>query len=456
MKSLCTVLCLLCLFATTANAKSCFWSSATFRSCTRAGIFILPADEILAQLRTKSRGEIIKEFQKNGASSKTSRPYSYKLGKNLERLNFEKDGRSLFMFFDDGQLIDVAAGSARLQQVAAKFDFPLNTQQDILLKLRYKQPITQGALQAALGKPGQVQYFISPLYESPVYQLTYAPASYFILENQVLHAASNEAEAQAYLKLIAAYDPLAQEIVLTQDDVPQASLHPTVSIWDKSGPALFKLLKNKTREYVLYSVENVSDKDAILRSAKGGEYALVEYHNDGQYRKFLFKAETPQTFINVATNAADALAVNRKYGVSLAITLPDFENSFPAAKTVETEEETLTVYQLDYAAVNSKKTQPLYLVFEQDSLTLTFDSRAKLDAHLKEQADATKKEAEEKRKAKEEAARQAQEARDQVKPQPKPYKALVSGGTVTDRMYMPIVTHPKDGKITQPKLTQPN
>ena len=81
------------------------------------------------------------------------------------------------------------------------------------------------------------------------------------------------------------------EIVIEMHGAQTAPVK-TVSIWDKNALQLTRLFRGKDRTHVLYSVENVSTKDDILRAANGKEYAFVRYGtNDGDYRKFLFKAE---------------------------------------------------------------------------------------------------------------------------------------------------------------------
>ncbi|MGN1057854.1 MAG: hypothetical protein ACI4Q7_00670, partial [Candidatus Avelusimicrobium sp.] len=103
----------------------------------------------------------------------------------------------------------------------------------------------------------------------------------------------------------------------------------TVSIWNKNARQLTRLFRGKDRTYVLYAVENVSTKDDILRSESGKEYAFVRYGtNDGDYRKFLFKAEDPQTFVACAANLKDVLAVNLKYGVNMGVSLKDFLRTY--------------------------------------------------------------------------------------------------------------------------------
>lgn len=237
------------------------------------------------------------------------------------------------------------------------------------------------------------------------------------------------------------------EIVIEMHGAQTAPVK-TVSIWDKNALQLTRLFRGKDRTHVLYSVENVSTKDDILRAANGKEYAFVRYGtNDGDYRKFLFKAEDPQTFVACAANLKDVLAVNLKYGVNMGVSLKDFLRVYGSTATASTLEDetagkTLSVYKQTYSDVNHKTPVPYYFVFDGDELTQTLAGEKAYADYAKKLTEANEKLRAQNKQAQDKAAqlekqKQSQTARRQ------PIKALAYGGTVEDQMYMPRVNNPK-------------
>ena len=220
---------------------------------------------------------------------------------------------------------------------------------------------------------------------------------------------------------------------------------PSVSIWDKNARQLTRLFRGKDRTYVLYHVENVSSKDDTLYSEDGKEYAFVRYgSDDGDYRKFLFKAEDPQTFVACAANLDDVLAVNKKYKVNLGVSLRDFLRRYESRATLtnladSASGKTYQAYKINYSDINNKKPSPHYFVFEDDDLIATYagddafyDFVGKLSQSNKDLS-ARQKAAEQQRQAKLQKERQQA-----LKRANRPVrKALVSGGTTQDQMYMP-------------------
>ena len=220
---------------------------------------------------------------------------------------------------------------------------------------------------------------------------------------------------------------------------------PSVSIWDKNARQLTRLFRGKDRTYVLYHVENVSSKDDTLYAEDGKEYAFVRYgSDDGDYRKFLFKAEDPQTFVACAANLDDVLAVNKKYKVNLGVSLRDFLRRYESRATLtnladSASGKTYQAYKINYSDINNKKPSPHYFVFEDDDLIATYagddafyDFVGKLSQSNKDLS-ARQKAAEQQRQAKLQKERQQA-----LKRANRPVrKALVSGGTTQDQMYMP-------------------
>ena len=230
-----------------------------------------------------------------------------------------------------------------------------------------------------------------------------------------------------------------------------------VSIWDKNALQLTRLFRGKDRSHVLYSVENVSTKDDILRSDNAKEYAFVRYGtNDGDYRKFLFKAEDPQTFVACAANLKDVLAVNLKYGVNMGVSLKDFLRVYggtaqASALEDETAGKTLAVYKQTYSDVNHKTPAPYYFVFDGDELTQTLAGEKAYADYAKKLKEANEKLRAQNKQAQDKAVQLEKQKRNQAARR-KPIKALAYGGTVEDQMYMPRVNNPKFPPPTPSKV----
>ena len=244
--------------------------------------------------------------------------------------------------------------------------------------------------------------------------------------------------------------PGAPEIVIEMQGEASAPRE-SISLWDKNAKQLTKIFRGKDRTYVLYHANNVSSKDEIISAADGKEYAFVRYgSDDGDYRKFLFKAEDPQTFLACAANVEDVLAVNKKYNVNLGVSRRDFvrryENQTTLMNLADTAAgKTYQVYKLNYSDINNKTPQPHYFVFEEDDLIQTYVGDdayyqfvGKLSQSNKNRS-AQQKAAEQARQQK--AAQERQEAWERANRPVR--KALVSGGTVEDQMYMPRAVNAK-------------
>lgn len=240
------------------------------------------------------------------------------------------------------------------------------------------------------------------------------------------------------------------EIVIEMHGEPTPAAQ-AVSILDKNARQLTRIFRGKDRTFVLYHVSNVSSKDDILRTPKGTEYAYVRYgSDDGDYRKFLFKAEDPQTFVACAANLEDVLAVNQKYQVNLGVHLKDFLRRYEEESTLtnlqdEKNGKTYQAYRINYADVNHKKPSPYYFVFEKEQLINTYAGDEAFYAFVGNLSDANKKIAQEKKEAEAARQKQAEQARQKAlqKANRPVRKALVDGGTANDQAYMPRVVNPK-------------
>lgn len=237
----------------------------------------------------------------------------------------------------------------------------------------------------------------------------------------------------------------------------QTSPVKTVSIWDKNALQLTRLFRGKDRTYVLYSVENVSTKDDILRAANGKEYAFVRYGtDDGNYRKFLFKAEDPQTFVACAANLKDVLAVNLKYSVNMGVSLKDFlrvygSTATASALTDEAAGKTYTIYKQTYSDVNHKTPAPYYFIFDAGQLVRILVGDKAFEEYAKNLESSNQNARKQKALAQEKDALNRQKQQ-QARTQKQPIKALAYGGTVEDQMYMPRVNNPKFPPPTPSKV----
>ncbi|MDD6152355.1 MAG: hypothetical protein PUC11_00175 [Elusimicrobia bacterium] len=246
------------------------------------------------------------------------------------------------------------------------------------------------------------------------------------------------------------------EIVIEMHGAQTAPVK-TVSIWDKNALQLTRLFRGKDRTHVLYSVENVSTKDDILRSSNGKEYAFVRYGtNDGDYRKFLFKAEDPQTFVACAANLKDVLSVNLKYGINMGVSLKDFLRTYgqtaqSSALEDETAGKTLAVYKQTYSDVNHKTPAPYYFIFDGDELTQTLAGEKAYADYAKKLKEANEKLRAQNKQAQDKAVQLEKQKRNQAARR-KPIKALAYGGTAEDQMYMPRVNNPKFPPPTPSKV----
>ncbi len=201
------------------------------------------------------------------------------------------------------------------------------------------------------------------------------------------------------------------------------------TLWTQNARQLTRTWRGKTREQLLYTLPIVSDRDETVRNAQE-EYALVQYKNGAQFRKFLFKAKSPQTFVAAAATAADVLAVNKKYAVNIGLTQVAFEGAYGAKASRETAENIpaqSVLYRLNYTDVNTPQAQTRWFLFEKGQLSKTFESADEKDAYLSQLKQTTQA-----------VPAPAQAAAPQRRTGQRPVrKALVSGGTARDQAYMP-------------------
>ena len=241
-----------------------------------------------------------------------------------------------------------------------------------------------------------------------------------------------------------AQTPQEEIIIEMTGDTAKTASRPHL-LWDYSARQLTKQWKNKTREQLLYTMPIVSDKDRIITNSKA-EYALVEYTDGNDFRKFLFRAETPQTFVTAAANAADVLAINKKYQVNIGLTQIVFENFYANKLTKQHTDllsENETLYELLYTDINTPRSQKNWFLFQNGKLIQTFYTQKQKDDFIEQRKQENKRLEVEKESAQQTSDTNASQ-------QNTAPKALLSGGTAYDQAYMPRVTNPN------PKLIQGN
>ena len=224
--------------------------------------------------------------------------------------------------------------------------------------------------------------------------------------------------------LLALAGPLAAqeepEIVIELTGTPDVGHAPNgLNIWDKNAQELTKQLAGKTREQALYLITSVSTKDANVQAADKTRYRFVQYGREGGYRKLLFRAKEPQTFVACATNTQEALELSTRYQVNLGITESEFLETYAqqASSVFLPSGNGQALYQL-----NTPGQEPRFFLFERN-LFLRELNKTQVEELLKPRQQATDK--------------KTTPAKNQ---KPTVRKALLQGGTVTDQMYMPRVT----------------
>lgn len=230
----------------------------------------------------------------------------------------------------------------------------------------------------------------------------------------------------------------SEEIIIEMHGAPSSSrTQPT--LWNQNARQLSRRLRGQTRPQVLAALPVVSNKDRVIRSATAA-YALVEYYDGKDFRKLLFHADEPQTFITAAATAADVLAVNKKYAVNLGLTQEAFEAAYPAAQTELSDrlpKQTL-LYRMPYTDLHTP-TETHWYLFEKGQLSRSFYTEADKDAYLQTLPEPAAP-----------AAASAQTSPAPTAPARTVRKALISGGTEWDQMYLPRVINYKPAQsLTQ-------
>ncbi len=200
------------------------------------------------------------------------------------------------------------------------------------------------------------------------------------------------------------------------------------ALWKINATQLARTWRGTTREQLLYRMPIVSTKDRTV-SNQTNTYALVEYGDATQFRKFLFRAKSPQTLLAVAATPADVLAVNEKYHINIGLAQTAFENFYKNQATLQ-QDTSFPAGTFLYRLSSADKT--IWLLFENKQLAQTFLTDQQKEEFIKAR--------QAKQAQKTSAATTASTA--PAKTRTAPRKALLFGGTAWDRAYMPRVVNP--------------
>ena len=237
-------------------------------------------------------------------------------------------------------------------------------------------------------------------------------------------------------------DEIIIELTGDPDPIPDG-----VNVWVKTEQELAELFKENSREEVLRIVDSVSSADTILKAPDGTKYAYVRYGRDNaDYRKFLFDAK--DRFLACADNIATVLRLSLQYHLNMGVNENNFLATFQE-KAISTGLFDFTHSQelQSYQITLENNPKPCYLVFENEKLTHLFEDEKSYASYvtqlsranqqwLEQQGKIQKKQLEQIEKEKEEAIHK--ERQKKLK-----FKALLRGGTLEDRLYLPHVLHPE-------------
>ena len=235
------------------------------------------------------------------------------------------------------------------------------------------------------------------------------------------------------------------EMIETDDkDSPVTS----IPVWKKSAAQLTKIFRGKDKTYVLQAADSIPTLDLPLANADGTDYNLVQYGEETRsYRKLLFESHGNQKFIICVSSPTGVITVFQRYGINMGLRKADFLATYSQLEkptTLSNGGQILTVYTLPPQQLPIESTQEIFAVFEQNKLIKLLNGPTALASYKKTLAPAP-------------APQKQQPAKPAATPKPrKPNKALLSGGTVEDRMYMPQVvsgpfTPSSNTNKTQPK-----
>lgn len=217
-----------------------------------------------------------------------------------------------------------------------------------------------------------------------------------------------------------------------------------IPVMRRTQQQLAKRLTNTSRFYLIFNADRVAAVDGYLTAPNGARYAFVSFGEEtGPFRKFLFEPDGTQQFIAVTDNVAGVLELNAIYQINMGLHEEALHQAYPKAVATVVEDvknnKKYHVYQIE---------DTWFLVFDNSSLVKQFSAAEEL----------------------EEFTQQIVASNAALAPQPMPVppppvppehrkrsakhrlKALITGGTTEDKMYLPQVNNPEDYKVDVPPL----
>ncbi len=193
-----------------------------------------------------------------------------------------------------------------------------------------------------------------------------------------------------------------------------------INIWKTPPQRLTRLLQGKTREEALYQITSVSSQDKILQAADGTRYALVQYGHGEEAKRLLFHADEPQTFVTYAATPQQTRALIEKYQIHLDLSEKDFLALFEHPTPFYTSANQ-TVYPVGKSS--------FFLLFEAGQ-PVRFLTQQEAETFIKTQQQSAPKPT---------PAPATKNAK-----KPTRWKALVSGGSTYEQIYLPRIVPPNN------------
>jgi len=249
---------------------------------------------------------------------------------------------------------------------------------------------------------------------------------------------------------VSGYGAEEPEFVIEMNGSPSRADSSDVTILQKSARQLERLFRGKTQEEMLVAADSVPSAEKTLQAPDEKQYHFVQF-GDEHYRKCLFDAQKNNTLLACTDNLKDTLSLQRKYKLPIPISIQELTDTYGEQLRifeVPSADKKQTLVQLP---AGNKKEISLRYLYQNGRLIKLFLTDQEMKDYLQEQqnaADALKAQAaaakaEQIKKAK--AEKQA--ALKEQQQQSATFKALLSGGTLHDRMYMPHVISAPPGHM---------
>lgn len=240
---------------------------------------------------------------------------------------------------------------------------------------------------------------------------------------------------------VSAYGEEEPELIIEMNGTPSRSASSDVTVLQKSAAQLTKLFRGKTREALLAAADSMPTADQTLQSSDGKNYLFVQFGEEN-YRKCLFDAQKNNTLITCTDNLKDTLALQRQHKLPIPVSMQELTTHYGdrlRTQTISSSGKKQIIVQLLAKGEDGADGRFLY---ENGRLVKIFTTKQEMETHIQAQ----QKEAAAPKPA---ASKPAAPQRPVAKPKKSSagVKALLSGGTLHDRMYMPRVISAPPGHM---------